>query len=120
MSTRIVPGLLPASAPFGPRKTSRTSFGKPTMANTMSDRSATAFGESAYAAPRSIKRLGFVPAAVVDGRRVALLNVLAHPPAHDPVPTQPIRVLPGSALPLPSRPLVRNRPRRYAGFVCYS
>src|SRR5215216_5832603 len=32
MSTRTVPGLLPAIAPLTPRNTSRMSFGKPTMA----------------------------------------------------------------------------------------
>ena len=42
-----VPGLLPVSAPVGPRNTSRTSGGKPTIAKTTSDRSATARGESA-------------------------------------------------------------------------
>ena len=72
MSTSIVPGLLPASAPFGPRNTSRTSFGKPTMAKTTSDCSATAFGESAQCRPEVEQRLGLVAAAIVDRGLVAL------------------------------------------------
>jgi hypothetical protein len=53
MSTSTVPDLLPFSAPSSPRKTSRTSFGKPTMAKTMSDCSATALGDFASFAPSS-------------------------------------------------------------------
>ena len=84
MSTRTVPGFAPASAPSVPRNTSRTSFGKPTMAKTTSDCSATCFGLSAAFAPSSSSGCELVLAAVVDRRGEALLHrVLAHPPAHD-------------------------------------
>ena len=53
MTTRALPGRAPASAPWVPRNTSRTSFGKPTMAKTTSAFSATARGLSAQAAPAS-------------------------------------------------------------------
>src|SRR2546421_229852 len=52
MSTKIVPPLLPARAPCEPRKTSRTSLGKPTMAKTTSLCSATCLGPSAFPAFR--------------------------------------------------------------------
>ena len=42
MSTRMAPGCVPATTPCSPKKTSRTSCGKPTMANNTSDTFATA------------------------------------------------------------------------------
>ncbi len=74
---------LPASAPCGPRKTSRTSLGKPTMAKTTSDCSATCLGRVGPGGAGLEQRSGLVAAAVVDRRLVALGDqVLAHPAAH--------------------------------------
>ena len=51
ISTRTLPSFDPASAPFLPSITSRTSLGNPTMAKITSEASATARGESAHTAP---------------------------------------------------------------------
>ena len=84
MSTSTVPGFAPASAPSVPRNTSRTSFGKPTMANTTSLVLGHRLRRVGELRPEVEQRLGLVPAAVVDRRGEALRHrVLAHPAAHD-------------------------------------
>src|SRR5262245_19914500 len=97
MSTKTVPGLLPARAPCGPSITSRTSAGKPTIENTTSDRSATALGLSAHFAPLASR------ASALD--LVRLETVMEKPRSirwphmlrpMTPVPIQPSRVFPGA------------------------
>src|SRR5436190_15679501 len=97
MSTSTLPGFEPASAPSSSSMTCRTSLGKPTMANTTSEFSATALGEAAHLAPFartdsafSLRRLKTVAVKPADSRCPTMLDPIT------PVPIQPMRVLPGA------------------------
>src|SRR5512140_711810 len=59
MSATMEPGRAPSRTPEGPRKTSRTSAGNPTIVNVMSEDSATAFEESVHFAPFSRRGRAF-------------------------------------------------------------
>src|SRR5262245_34481400 len=97
MSTSTLPAFDPARAPCDPSITSRTSLGKPTIAKTTSEASATALGEAAHFAPFansgsafSLRRLKTVAANPAFIRWPTMLAPIT------PVPIHPTRVFPGA------------------------
>ena len=75
----MLPALLPARMPSAPRNTSRTSRGKPTIANTTSLCWATMLRAARPRRPAIDQRLGLGPRAVIDRHREALAHQV---PAH--------------------------------------
>src|SRR5215472_7669288 len=98
MSIQVVPGAAPASRPCSPATTASTSGLSVTIVMTMSERSAASAGVAACSAPSATSGAAFAAVRLwTVSRKPALSTLRAIGRPMSPSPTNPTRVLPGSA-----------------------